>query len=72
MKFYGYREGNETDTPEALSEVSLVASPTTLRQIAAFLVRTADLMEQHGPRFGHEHFQPQRPDQPAFIVAREP
>ncbi len=45
MKFYGYREDNDSDTPEVLTEVTLVASPTTLRQLAEFLLHTAKLME---------------------------
>ena len=71
MKFYGYREDNDSDTPEVLTEVTLVASPTTLRQLADFLLHTAKLMEEHGTRFGHEPFAPQALDEPAFIVAGE-
>jgi hypothetical protein len=58
MKFHGYREDNDSDTPEVLTEVTLFASPTTLRQLADFLLHTAKLMEEHGTRFGHEHFVP--------------
>jgi hypothetical protein len=71
MKFYGYRADNDSETPEVLTEVTLVASPTTLRQLAAFLLHTANLIEEHGPRFGHEHFERQGQDEPAFIVAGE-
>lgn len=40
-----------------LSEVTLSATPSELRRIAAFLVASADGMEKHGPTFGHSHLQ---------------
>jgi hypothetical protein len=42
------RLGEITIVPENVEE---------LRRIAAFLSETADLLQQHGEAFGHEHFQ---------------
>lgn len=77
MKFYGYSElAREADivVPEALAEVSLVASPAELRAIAGFLVECASEMERMGGTFDHAHlgdrlraFQAS----PHFVVAQE-
>lgn len=54
---YGYPEEEEEERTEPISlrEVTFVASPDSLREIAAFLLQAASSMEVHGDRFGHEH-----------------
>jgi len=60
----------------AMSEVSFVASPAELKRIAAFLVKCAEDMERHGPKFGHNHLSaekdlhPWSKDSVDVIVAR--
>lgn len=74
MKMYGYREGEDSEAPALLGEVTLVASPRVLRRIAAFLNHAADLMEKHGAAFGHEHlqdFDKTMAARPALIVSQE-
>lgn len=58
MKIYGYSEQElptERIEPEALAEITLVAEPTELRKIAAFLFAAAENMEQMGATYSHEH-----------------
>lgn len=53
---YGVPDGDERlESPVRLEEVTLVATPDALREVAAFLIRAADLMDLHGEAFGHEH-----------------
>lgn len=55
---FGYAdvEPTEEDTELlSLREVTFVASPDSLREIAAFLLQAASWMEARGDRFGHEH-----------------
>ncbi len=68
MKFYGYQNDSEAESPDLLKEVTIAANPETLRQIAAFLLHTADLMDRHGDEFGHEHFPSQDRDAPQLVV----
>lgn len=56
MQIYGYFKASAADEPALLDEVTLVASPSTLRRLAAFLGHVADQMDRHGAAFGHEHF----------------
>ena len=68
MKAYGYRrivsddEGSSDKQIDEelieLGEVSLAAkTPEELRTVARFLLHAADLLENHGGDFGHEHLQ---------------
>jgi hypothetical protein len=52
---FGYAKNRDEETPLHLSEVSFVSPPAELRRIAAFLVKAAKEMEQHGAGFGHSH-----------------
>ena len=76
MRLFGYVKYGDGDaeTPTELKEVSVAASPHTLRRMAAFLEHVADTMEQHGEAFGHEHLEDYdkslRPC-PAFVVVKE-
>lgn len=56
LKAYGYSPNvPASGGPLPLSEVSFVGDPATLREVAAFLLHSADEMERHGEAFGHEH-----------------
>jgi len=58
MKFWGYSNQDKQsgkDVPSAMAEITLMAHPDELRQIANFLRDTANEMERHGKHFGHEH-----------------
>ena len=57
MRCYGYAHKSEDEKPMELSEVTLVGSPATLRDLARFLLLVAEKMEDHGDQFGHEHFE---------------
>lgn len=56
---YGYPEEEEEEEertePIALREVTFVASPDSLREIAAFLLQAASTIEAHADKFGHAH-----------------
>ena len=52
---FGYAKDRDEATLLQLGEVSFVSSPVELRRIAAFLMKAAEEMEQHGARFGHSH-----------------
>jgi hypothetical protein len=58
MKLHGYKdEGLPTEqiNPVELAEVTLVATPSELRKIAAFLEAAAKSMESMGRSYSHEH-----------------
>ncbi len=75
MKIFGYakRTVNEYGLLE-LKEISLQTDPHILREIAGFLLCSADSMEKHGKDFVHEHFKDRRTDRsddfPDVIVVR--
>lgn len=41
--------------PMELADITLVASPSELRRMPAFLPSAADLMEKHAHDYEHEH-----------------
>ena len=56
MKLYGYADGPDTpETPQAIREVTLIAAPQILRELAAFLVTVANEMERDAVGFDHAH-----------------
>lgn len=58
MKIYGYTKNimeQIQPKPLNLTEVTLVATPQELRQIAAFLLQEADDMEKLESGFEHAH-----------------
>jgi hypothetical protein len=58
MEIHGYKDQGLPAgelRPEELAEITLVASPTELRLIAAFLTAAAHNMEQMGTSYSHEH-----------------
>jgi len=78
MKLYGYTESAqaaEVVVPEALAEVSLVATPAELRALAEFLSECATEMETMGNVFDHVHLGDRVKafrNAPHFVVARDP
>lgn len=74
MKIYGYaNEGPQAEgvDPSELTEITVVATSKELRSIAAFLLLSADNMDEMGSRFGHLHLadkQPEFRDSPHFVV----
>ncbi len=56
MNIYGRAQKNESEI-EILSEATLVAEPSTLRDLASFLYRCADEIEDQGESWEHEHFE---------------
>ena len=75
MKLYGYKT-TEVDVTTwstgELAELTLVANPTELRRIAAFLHATAQRMEDMGGTYSHEHLSDKAQDfetSPHFVVA---
>ena len=74
MHLYGYSENSNEDEPMAIGEVTVAASPATLRMLAEFLLYVAEKMDRHGSAFGHEHFSDYAREMrsfPAFIVVRD-
>jgi hypothetical protein len=74
MKIHGYSDQGlpiKEIRPEELAEITLVASPAELRQIAAFLSAAADNMERMGAIYSHEHLADKQPgfdNSPHFVV----
>ena len=74
FKLYGYTEaGLEADSPSPLqlSEVTLSATPASLRAIAGFLMSAAEGIEKHGTDWEHEHLCDQAKgfnDAPSLVV----
>jgi hypothetical protein len=56
MKLYGFPEAEALGSPVEMREMTIVAAPVVLRQLAAFLTHSAQQMEEHGDSFGHEHY----------------
>lgn len=69
IKFWGYPK--RADEAVELSEVTLMASPKQLREIAAFLLYAAEDIERHGINWEHEHLSDKAKgfrSSPSFIV----
>jgi hypothetical protein len=65
MKLYGFTDTKQSDdvqAPEALVEVTLVATPAELRRIAQFLLEEASSMERLGASYSHSHLSDQDPE----------
>ena len=75
VRFFGYKTGEDADSPSELQEVTIVGSPAELRNAAEFLLQAAKAMEAHGSDFGHEHlsdFNSSLVDEPDLIVCADP
>jgi hypothetical protein len=74
MKIHGYSDqGLPTEEIQSseLAEITVVASPSELRRIAAFLLSAADNMEHMGSSYSHEHLSDKQPgfdSSPHFVV----
>lgn len=74
MKIYGYSDEGlaaEEVRPKELAEITLVATPSELRKIVAFLAMAAEKMEQMGSVYEHEHLADKQPgfeESPHFVV----
>lgn len=69
MNVFGYskNEGLSDELLE-LEEVTFQADSKMLKEIAKFLLKTADTMEKHGEQFGHEHFKDHVSDKKSLSV----
>lgn len=67
MNIYGQAQKDESEL-EILSEVTLVAEPSTLRDLASFLYRCADAIEDQGESWEHENFESSEVISPHFVV----
>ncbi|KZZ45665.1 hypothetical protein A3759_08720 [Thalassolituus sp. HI0120] len=70
MKIFGYCQNKPSDSPESLSEVTLLSNPKKLRELAKFLQQCADEIEQQGEEWEHKHFDSDG-DKPSIIVYNE-
>jgi hypothetical protein len=74
LKIYGYSDEGlaiEEIRPKELAEITLVATPSELRKIVAFLTAAAEQMEQMGSVYEHEHLADRQPgfeESPHFVV----
>ncbi len=74
FKLYGYdqhRATQEDCAPLTLAEVTLVATPHQLREIADFLLSAAAEMQAQGDSWEHQHLSDCKPafaESPHFIV----
>ena len=55
MKIYGYSLNTEIESLLEMKEVTFQGESEYIRQIARFLNHSANLIEEHGEDFGHEH-----------------
>jgi|GEM_PF-2050306 len=58
MKLYGFEPviGETEPSLRQLSQATIVTTSEQLRQIAQFLIRTAEAIDQHGSQFNHAHY----------------
>lgn len=57
FSLYGFPlDDPEREQAMRLREATVAAGPLLLRKMAEFFLYVADLQEQHGSAFGHEHF----------------
>lgn len=67
MKIYGRLQSRDSEL-KLLSEASLVAEPDALRDLASFLYRCADAIEDKGEEWEHEHFESNDTVSPDIVV----
>ena len=67
MKIYGRSQDSEAEM-ELLSESTIVADPNTLRELASFLYRCADSIEDLGSTWEHDHFENIDATSPQLVV----
>ena len=67
LKIYGQAQTSEPKL-ELLSEATLVAEPSALRDLASFLYRCADAIEDQGENWEQEQFESNEIVSPQFVV----
>ena len=67
MKIFG-RAQNEEAELELLTETTLLAEPEALRELASFLYRCADAIEDEGEEWEQDAFDSNEPVCPQVIV----
>ena len=67
MKIFGRAQNDESEL-ELLSETTLVAEPEALRELASFLYRCADAIEDEGEEWEHDQFDSNEPVCPQVVV----
>ena len=67
MNIYGRRQKHSSQL-EILSEVNLVAEPEALRDLASFLYRCADAIEDQGEIWENDNFESNEVVSPHFVV----
>ena len=67
MKIYGRSQNDEAELA-LLAECTLVAEPEVLREIASFLYRCADSIEDEGEAWEHDEFESSEVVSPQLIV----
>lgn len=67
MKIYGRAQDDESELV-LLSESTLVADPNTLRELASFLYRCADNIDDLGESWEHDHFENNDATSPQLVV----
>jgi hypothetical protein len=67
MKIYGRTQDSESELI-LLSESTLIADPNTLRELASFLYRCADNIEDLGESWEHDNFENIDAASPQFAV----
>lgn len=67
MKIFGRAQTDESEL-ELLSETTLVAEPEALRDLASFLYRCADAIEDQGDEWEHDQFDSNESVCPQVIV----
>ena len=67
MKIYGRAQSGESELA-ILVECTLVADPVVLRELASFLYRCADSIEEQGEAFEHDEFESNEVVCPQIVV----
>ena len=67
MKIYGRNQTDESDLA-ILRQVTIVAEPDILRELASFLYRCADGIEERGDGWEHEEFEISESVAPDIVV----
>ncbi|GAB5500734.1 MAG: hypothetical protein PsegKO_30450 [Pseudohongiellaceae bacterium] len=67
MKIYGRAQKRDSEL-KLLDEATVVAEPSALRDLASFLYRCADAIEDEGESWEHEYFESNEEVSPQFVV----
>lgn len=67
MQIYGRAQSDESELA-LLVECTLVADPEVLRELASFLYRCADSIDEQGDAFEHDAFDSNEVVSPQFVV----